>query len=63
MSEPEEARNRDLPTDPSAEYYLTNCYVCQEEAKPGQVRKVAKMARNIVHFKFLMKRNDYYCQM
>ena len=39
MSEPEEPQRRDLPSDPNAEYYLHNCFVCQEEAKPGQVRE------------------------
>lgn len=29
--------NRQLPSDPNDEYYLVNCFVCQEVAKPGQV--------------------------
>jgi hypothetical protein len=37
MSDPDESMRRELPSDPNAEYYLTNCFVCQEEAKPGQV--------------------------
>ncbi len=28
------------PSDPNAEFYLTNCFVCQEGAKPGQVTPI-----------------------
>jgi hypothetical protein len=27
-----------LPDDPNDDYYLINCFVCQEQAKPGQVK-------------------------
>jgi hypothetical protein len=26
-----------LPSDPNDDFYLINCFVCQEVAKPGQV--------------------------
>jgi hypothetical protein len=29
----------ELPSDPNDDYYLINCFVCQEVAKPGQVRR------------------------
>ena len=30
-----------LPDDPNDDYYLTNCFVCQEISKPGQVIQIS----------------------
>ena len=38
---PEVSSSRtDLPDDPNDDYYLTHCFVCQEQAKPGQVKQI-----------------------
>ena len=47
--------SRNLPDDPNDDYYLTNCFVCQEVAKAGQV-----LLKNQVKNKFDGNKNDNF---
>ena len=56
---PEVSSSRiDLPDDPNDEYFLTNCFVCQEQAKPGQVRKISIKINTNVKLRFLFKKKS-----
>jgi hypothetical protein len=43
LESPKQEIREEFPTDPNDDYYLINCFVCQEVAKPGQVRRNYKL--------------------
>ncbi len=61
---PEVSSSRiDLPDDPNDDYFLTNCFVCQEQAKPGQVRKLFNKVNPLLKLCFLFKTLDLKNEM